>query len=106
MCCCLVFLSMIRLPTRSTRTDTLFPYTALFRSQGFVLAFPAILYESGFGPPAVGQGFAAVLSPGPVGAPVQEIRQFADFGLSRCSLVEVQGRGQRPGQKKPGIDRG
>src|SRR3546814_17795028 len=26
---------MIRLPPRSTRTDTLFPYTTLFRSQGF-----------------------------------------------------------------------
>src|SRR3546814_18518464 len=25
---------MIRLPPRSTRTDTLFPYTTLFRSQG------------------------------------------------------------------------
>src|SRR3546814_17106393 len=33
MCCfvCFVFL-MIRRPPRSTRTDTLFPYTTLFRS--------------------------------------------------------------------------
>src|SRR3546814_2527906 len=30
MCC--VFLLMIRRPPRSTRTDTLFPYTTLFRS--------------------------------------------------------------------------
>src|SRR3546814_15783049 len=29
--CCFFFL-MIRLPPRSTRTDTLFPYTTLFRS--------------------------------------------------------------------------
>src|SRR3546814_11930870 len=29
--CCLIFL-MIRRPPRSTRTDTLFPYTTLFRS--------------------------------------------------------------------------
>src|SRR3546814_9579253 len=28
----IVFLLMIRLPPRSTRTDTLFPYTTLFRS--------------------------------------------------------------------------
>src|SRR3546814_6002225 len=28
---------MIRRPPRSTRTDTLFPYTTLFRSRGFVL---------------------------------------------------------------------
>src|SRR3546814_9732791 len=30
---CLVFFLMIRRPPRSTRTDTLFPYTTLFRSQ-------------------------------------------------------------------------
>src|SRR3546814_15430224 len=29
-----IFLLMIRRPPRSTRTDTLFPYTTLFRSQG------------------------------------------------------------------------
>src|SRR3546814_19078300 len=31
---CFVFL-MIRRPPRSTRTDTLFPYTTLFRSNGY-----------------------------------------------------------------------
>src|SRR3546814_20980243 len=31
---CLVFFLMIRRPPRSTRTDTLFPYTTLFRSEG------------------------------------------------------------------------
>src|SRR3546814_12464961 len=30
----LVFFLMIRRPPRSTRTDTLFPYTTLFRSHG------------------------------------------------------------------------
>src|SRR3546814_15293126 len=30
--CCWVFFLMIRRPPRSTRTDTLFPYTTLFRS--------------------------------------------------------------------------
>src|SRR3546814_16324283 len=29
------FFLMIRRPPRSTRTDTLFPYTTLFRSEGF-----------------------------------------------------------------------
>src|SRR3546814_19474439 len=29
----LIFFLMIRLPPRSTRTDTLFPYTTLFRSE-------------------------------------------------------------------------
>src|SRR3546814_4926157 len=36
MCCCAlsiyVFFLMLRRPPRSTRTDTLFPYTTLFRS--------------------------------------------------------------------------
>src|SRR3546814_14236038 len=31
---CAVFFVMIRRPPRSTRTDTLFPYTTLFRSPG------------------------------------------------------------------------
>src|SRR3546814_19054166 len=30
--CCYLFLLKIRRPPRSTRTDTLFPYTTLFRS--------------------------------------------------------------------------
>src|SRR3546814_1255926 len=32
MCYCGIFFLMIRRPPRSTRTDTLFPYTTLFRS--------------------------------------------------------------------------
>src|SRR3546814_2697505 len=39
-----VFL-MIRRPPRSTRTDTLFPYTTLFRSSGF----PGLCYAEGGG---------------------------------------------------------
>src|SRR3546814_8358225 len=36
---CFFFL-MIRRPPRSTRTDTLFPYTTLFRSAGAAASFP------------------------------------------------------------------
>src|SRR3546814_3991279 len=36
MCIVFFFFLMIRLPPRSTRTDTLFPYTTLFRS-GFAV---------------------------------------------------------------------
>src|SRR3546814_9397519 len=32
LACCLFFFLMIQRPPRSTRTDTLFPYTTLFRS--------------------------------------------------------------------------
>src|SRR3546814_14336189 len=35
LCVCFFFL-MIRRPPRSTRTDTLFPYTTLFRSTNFI----------------------------------------------------------------------
>src|SRR3546814_15760922 len=38
-CVCLFFFLMIRRPPRSTRTDTLFPYTTLFRSPARVFAF-------------------------------------------------------------------
>src|SRR3546814_7102477 len=37
----LVFFLMIRRPPRSTRTDTLFPYTTLFRSSGWTRATSA-----------------------------------------------------------------
>src|SRR3546814_11158542 len=33
---CFFFFLMIRRPPRSTRTDTLFPYTTLFRSEGAI----------------------------------------------------------------------
>src|SRR3546814_16936472 len=35
---------MIRRPPRSTRTDTLFPYTTLFRSPGSPFTFPKSLW--------------------------------------------------------------
>src|SRR3546814_15545508 len=35
--CCLFFFLMIRRPPRSTRTDTLFPYTTLFRSRAVAI---------------------------------------------------------------------
>src|SRR3546814_6946876 len=37
---------MIRLPPRSTRTDTLFPYTTLFRSPGVGIADPRGVCET------------------------------------------------------------
>src|SRR3546814_8322463 len=37
MCLILFFVLMIRRPPRSTRTDTLFPYTTLFRSGDHIL---------------------------------------------------------------------
>src|SRR3546814_10718381 len=45
---CVLFVYMIRLQPISTRTDTLFPYTTLFRSNAGVL--PARTRRSGTGP--------------------------------------------------------
>src|SRR3546814_6736972 len=38
-----IFFLMIRRPPRSTRTDTLFPYTTLFRSTGIVFGSISLL---------------------------------------------------------------
>src|SRR3546814_8019614 len=47
-CLLYVFFLMIRRPPRSTRTDTLFPYTTLFRS-GHPLWDAAMVHEPGNG---------------------------------------------------------
>src|SRR3546814_11469826 len=41
MYCLCIFFLMIRRPPRSTRTDTLFPYTTLFRSHELLRLFDA-----------------------------------------------------------------
>src|SRR3546814_20163543 len=48
LCIFCFFLLMIRRPPRSTLTDTLFPYTTLFRSGGILMnAIAGIPYEIG-----------------------------------------------------------
>src|SRR3546814_20858032 len=44
--CCFFFL-IVRLPPRSTRTDTLFPYTTLFRSIPFFILAGAVMESAG-----------------------------------------------------------
>src|SRR3546814_15364265 len=48
LCCFLFVFLMIRRPPRSTRTDTLFPYTTLFRSpvKGLVLSSPMVSFRT------------------------------------------------------------
>src|SRR3546814_19116144 len=48
-----IFFLMIRRPPRSTRTDTLFPYTTLFRS----------VYEAGLSPLVLETGASALIAP-------------------------------------------
>src|SRR3546814_19017250 len=49
---CLFFFLMIRRPPRSTRTDTLFPYTTLFRSRRYSIKwfYQRIQSRYGFNP--------------------------------------------------------
>src|SRR3546814_14436953 len=46
---CLFFFLMIRRPPRSTRTDTLFPYTTLFRSDGLAAGHRGVQGEGRVG---------------------------------------------------------
>src|SRR3546814_12873145 len=71
---CFFFFLMIRRPPRSTRTDTLFPYTTLFRSAGRRAApvrLPAAGHPAGTrGPGGEPQeGVPALPRGGPGGAP-------------------------------------
>src|SRR3546814_1024871 len=61
-----IFFLMIRRPPRSTRTDTLFPYTTLFRSRA-VVRYEAITEEPGMDDPDRGDTRCAMK---PLAAPV------------------------------------
>src|SRR3546814_2585926 len=79
---------MIRLPPRSTRTDTLFPYTTLFRSR-FLLGRAADLadHDDTLG---LGIGKEGVQAVDEIGA-VHRIAADADAG----GLTQASGRGLR-----------
>src|SRR3546814_19709906 len=64
--CLYVFFLLIRLPPRSTRTDTLFPYTTLFRSR----AHPWPL------PPAAGECLGSTI-PGISNSSARPLRRHA-----------------------------
>src|SRR3546814_14876786 len=98
---------MIRRPPRSTRTDTLFPYTTLFRS--LVIGVPAILLLQQIGKPCllidgdVGKGLAIFglcgkVEPGhqltvqPVGRPVGRL-----IGAVSPDRTDLHAAGALPG---------
>src|SRR3546814_9645358 len=100
--CCLLFFFfflMIRRPPRSTRTDTLFPYTTLFRSVGreaFFAGKPAIVplessawieaveaglaVMTGRSPERMAAALAAIVPPADVTALVEENFGAGDAG--------------------------
>src|SRR3546814_6456101 len=70
------FVLMIRRPPRSTRTDTLFPYTTLFRS-AFLFDFPRIEADHRFVADDVGLVGAEAVELGPHRAAIGA--EHADF---------------------------
>src|SRR3546814_11362412 len=62
-CLSYVFLLMIRRPPRSTRTDTLFPYTTLFRSRQYRRHYHSVAHPADL---SLGEG-AALLGRPPSG---------------------------------------
>src|SRR3546814_9302546 len=98
---CSVFFLMIRRPPRSTRTDTLFPYTTLFRSQpGFSGPVARCSAEKALVDSAVRFRAGHVLSPGfsrrcwcccaRLGV-VDRGLELADFGQAMRALIEQAG---------------
>src|SRR3546814_19395607 len=80
VCLCVFFVLRIRRPPRSTRTDTLFPYTTLFRSALVTGG------ESGIGAACV----TALAAAGANGA-VLYFKDRAKAEVS-CGSAEAQGR--------------
>src|SRR3546814_4260007 len=78
------FFFIIRRPPRSTRTDTLFPYTTLFRSFDWLTFGPKSAPVGGDRPPPRHRGIAVV--PAPV---------HAGFTAHRYQRLRFLYRGQR-----------
>src|SRR3546814_4374563 len=91
------FFLMIRRPPRSTRTDTLFPYTTLFRSRHHAVLRRYPLAAVGAHVPAAGAlvegGAGDARVEGDVAAQVETVGDMAgiaeDFGLARETLGPV-----------------
>src|SRR3546814_3417719 len=73
---------MIRRPPRSTRTDTLFPYTTLFRS--------SVLLGSGLAPLLTDQRFLAGIAHRP-----HHRAQIGSFGIKYKTTAQLRVRLQR-----------
>src|SRR3546814_8201838 len=94
---------MIRLPPRSTRTDTLFPYTTLFRSRKvavlhgatadeFIVSAQTVAGLSLFLVPASASGLRIVEQRGYDGIPIAEIA-LDDVTVTADSLLGGAGSG-------------
>src|SRR3546814_18544344 len=96
------FVLMIRRPPRSTRTDTLFPYTTLFRS-AFLFDFPRIEADHRFVADDVGLVGAEAVELGPhraaIGAEHADFDEIAGLDVGgqedgTCHMVEIVARSE------------
>src|SRR3546814_4896925 len=86
---------MIRRPPRSTRTDTLFPYTTLFRSHDEAVEQGDVAVSPGAGLAAPGRQKTEIL---------QRRKELSFHGLAGCRLW--LGGGQGAGDAPPPIRHG
>src|SRR3546814_16799350 len=98
---------MIRRPPRSTRTDTLFPYTTLFRSRTMgatSLTTAKASYQEGYGPLLPGVSIAPYCIPGVTGGFHLDAAgvEAALSGLGEVLAAAGRGDGQHNGAE-PGM---
>src|SRR3546814_12733341 len=84
----IIFFLMIRRPPRSTRTDTLFPYTTLFRSRELAFAAPEAAAQ-GWANAAAGAGVKRVIWVGS-GVPPVKAPEMAAVSRSEEHTSELQ----------------
>src|SRR3546814_10493157 len=77
------FFLMIRRPPRSTRTDTLFPYTTLFRSPGYADSRPWMACGGSSGMDACRAGEHAPVGTTLLPKPANRLVTHGDAGLGR-----------------------
>src|SRR3546814_15944095 len=92
---CFFFFLMIRRPPRSTRTDTLFPYTTLFRSAQAQLVLAELVVQGCGGVHAVVAN-VPVLDAAAHGQGLVEVTQgFGEIAVDRQAVGH-----ERPGDRK------
>src|SRR3546814_14838787 len=91
------FFLMIRRPPRSTRTDTLFPYTTLFRSDP---AHAAAVCAAGRGAPAAARADPAAHRCG------RRAGLAREFDLAFGAAAAARGRGRRSAERRVGDEGG
>src|SRR3546814_17869321 len=86
---------MIRRPPRSTRTDTLFPYTTLFRSDEAAEALAATVAEAGGFAPYIEARHELKVRRLPLEVMAGSIRRLARHGRAVLLSEALDGAGQK-----------